>query len=124
MNEMSEVILIDAIQLHRKIMDDAGYDFSKELNLAQCLLYVENAPMIEAKPIQHGLWLNMTKGIPLTENQLNSYSFAGCCSVCGENSGTQYATRRFNFCPYCGAKMDADHIADVSKKVGGTENDD
>ena len=116
--------LIDANTLHAKIMKDNDNDLSRKENIAQFLLRIETAPTIEAKPIQHGLWLNMTKGIPLTEKQMNSGSFSWCCSVCREYSGTQYATRRFNFCPYCGAKIDADHIADDSKKVGGTENDD
>lgn len=86
---MTEVRLIDAIQLHRKIMDDAGYDFSKELNLAQCLLYVENATTIEAEPIRHGQWIvNNPYGIK-------------CCSECGygQSIGAE------NYCPNCGAKM-------------------
>lgn len=97
---MLEVRLIDAIQLHKKIMDDAEYDFSKELNLAQCLLYVENAPTIEAVPVRHGQWIPFdgwfNKGIVK-------------CSVCrhtldmhGVNAGRGDA----NFCPNCGSKMD------------------
>ena len=39
--------LIDAEELHKKIMMDAGNDLSQELTIAQCLLYMENAPTIE-----------------------------------------------------------------------------
>lgn len=94
---MSEVRLIDATQLHRKLMDDAAYDFSKKLNLAQCLLYVENAPTIEAEPVRHGRWID--KG---------EYAV---CTECDGRSGTQYdglepIALMTQFCQNCGAKMD------------------
>ena len=97
--------LIDAEELKR---DYCAMLFPR--NRIDVLKVIDAQPTVTAES-KHGRWLNMTKGIPLTEKQLKSYSFAGCCSVCRENSGTQYATRRFNFCPYCGAKMD-----------GGAEN--
>ena len=89
---MPEVRLIDANALHGKMMDDAGCDFSQELNLAQCLLYIETSPTIEATPVRQGRW---------TKDGCDYKYFYYRCSVCGvDNDG------RTKFCPNCGAKME------------------
>ena len=87
-------------------MKDNDNDLSRKENIAQILLRIETEPTIEAEPVRHGRWIKQENGMNV-------------CSVCGVKR-----VSRFNFCGNCGAKMDADHIADVSKKVGGTENDD
>ena len=105
---MTEVRLIDANTLHAKIMKDNDNDLSRKENIAQFLLRIETAPTIEAEPIRHGQWI------------MNNPYGIKCCSECGygQSIGAE------NYCPNCGSKMDAYHIADVSKKVGGTESDD
>lgn len=72
----------------------------------ECALRVKNAPTIEPE-VRHGRW--KTKVIH------DAYCFQ--CSACNSiyNGDTHY-------CPHCGAKMGADHIADDSKKVGGDDN--
>ena len=66
---------------------------------------LNNIPTIEAEPVRHGRWIKQENGMNV-------------CSACGV-----IRVSHFPFCGNCGARMDADHIADVSKKVGGTEND-
>ena len=58
---------------------------------------INQFPTIEAKPVVHGKWL-IHKG--------HFHDFAEC-SLCGEDYGKDTAMA-FNYCPYCGAKMDGD----------------
>lgn len=100
--------LIDSEKLLKKCIEGDGDDeFTVGYNFAvnEIVEYIKNAPTVDVAPINHGQWLNMTKGTPLTEKQLNYYSFSGVCSICREESGTQYAKRGFRFCPFCGARM-------------------
>ena len=62
---------------------------------------VEKAPTVDAEAVRHGRWLNKTERIYADLN----YRFD--CSVC---SHIFYAAGidTFNYCPNCGAKMDAE----------------
>lgn len=55
-------------------------------------------PTIEAEPIKHGQWINVNDGKWNTVYVLK-------CSCCGEIDTRMYVTD--NYCPNCGAKMDA-----------------
>lgn len=62
------------------------YDGIKEAIKSQ----LDMAPAVDAAPVVHGEW---------------KWSHGGQCSECGfHNSNFDY-----NFCPNCGAKMDADN---------------
>ena len=71
-----------------------------------CIGVLKEMPTIEPE-VRHGRW--KTKVIH------DAYCFQ--CSACNSiyNGDTHY-------CPHCGAKMDAGHIADDSKNVGGADN--
>ena len=75
---------------------------------------IKQLPAIEAEPVRHGRWI------------YRSDDAASCyCSECNEEALTAPYERNCiesDFCPCCGAKMDADHIDDDSKKVGGAGN--
>ena len=73
---------------------------------------LEYLPTIEAEPVRHGRWL-FSSNVP-------------DCILCSECNGVfdvwHFEAKEMHFCPNCGARMDADHIADASKKVGGADN--
>lgn len=67
------------------------------------------------KTVRHGRWIRRETVLDVECK----------CSVCGYKDFVpkhdNYWFRR-KFCPNCGARMDADHIADDSKKVGGADD--
>ena len=54
---------------------------------------VDVMPLEDVKPIVHGEWRNVTKGM--------DYMHYATCSVCGQRQLLEC----MNFCPYCGADM-------------------
>lgn len=77
---------------------------------AAVLREIENAPTIDAEPVRHGHWEN----IPGMNNTV-------FCSECLAAANKELAMK-YKGCPFCLARMDADHIADASKKVGDVDN--
>lgn len=78
-------------------------------------------PTIEAEPVRNGRWIecdykHMEHGMIETEPKAGL-----CCTECRTGFKKKNMTYK-QYCPACGARMDADHIADVSKKVGGADN--
>lgn len=47
---------------------------------------IDEQPTVDAEPVRHGKWI-------IEDGHV-------CCSECGEIS------KEFNYCPYCGARMD------------------
>lgn len=79
---------------------------------------VKEAPTIEAEPVRHGRWIecdykHMEHGMIETEPKAGL-----CCSECRTAFQKKKMTYK-QYCAACGTRMDADHIADNSKKVGG-----
>lgn len=102
---------IDAIALHKEIMECCKYDFSRKLNLAQILLFIEKAQTVDVKPMRHGRWINDT-----------------FCSECKRfpvpadvSISEQVLTKIFSWCPHCGAKLNAENT-DILTNDGGTDN--
>lgn len=58
---------------------------------------IDDAPGVEAEPVRHGRWIHRMHRI-----FGNTYDYE--CSVCG----CDYALAEYNYCPNCGAKMDAE----------------
>lgn len=66
-------------------------------NLAYCRTFRNAA---DVAPVVHGRWVSWGKsGTPTYENY-------GTCSVCHEDA--EIHTEHRNYCPNCGAKMDAE----------------
>lgn len=59
---------------------------------------IDNAPTVDAVPVRHGKWIDKSGGIEGAWNH---------CSVCGER-----AIELYDYCPNCGAKMEADNETD------------
>jgi len=82
--------LIDANALHTIICEDSENNYGASVNIAQVLLYIENAPTIKAEPVRHGQWIpTVLKGL---------YR----CSACNFE---QTSNPNQRFCSYCGADM-------------------
>lgn len=54
-------------------------------------------PASDMQKVKHGEWIS---------NDLGGYKWAFHCSLCGFVDGFPF-NDRFEFCPHCGAKMDA-----------------
>ena len=73
---------------------------------------IDRTPAIEAKPVVHAHWVTDFDFDPEEEQELYFYF----CSKCkNELFGNK---EDFKYCPYCGAQMDENHIAEVGKKEG------
>lgn len=55
------------------------------------------APAADVQEVRRGKWIS---------NDLGGYKWAFHCSLCGFVDGYPF-NDRFNFCPHCGAKMEA-----------------
>lgn len=63
---------------------------------------INDSPTVDAVPVVHGWWLTWEEQFP--GRTLRKKSGLGVfCSACHNN-----ADNMFNYCPNCGAKMDAD----------------
>ena len=65
--------------------------------LNECFEVVE----ADVEPVKHGEWVN-------NDNELKFYK----CSICGNEAywDTDYGQQLFDFCPWCGAKMDGKEV--------------
>lgn len=59
---------------------------------------IKSAISENVAPVVHGEWKYKEEWGRLVTN---------CCSICGQSLTTAYGERKMNFCPNCGAKMDA-----------------
>lgn len=78
---------------------------SKMRTVAKCVSAVESMEAADAEPVRHGKWIVTKEFNDVLDMDVEKYT----CSACGEYrltaSGLSHAT---NYCPNCGAKMDAD----------------
>jgi hypothetical protein len=83
----------EAAQVHHKSLRERLERFC---DYAETL--AEQAPAIDAAPVRHGRWIKWSTYMPV-------YG----CSVCGERNLFRDGNNVFsNYCPNCGAKMDAE----------------
>ena len=81
--------LIDAEALENDIAQHWGEFYPKD---GAVIERIHRAPTIEAKPVNHGKWVRLTRG--------------WYCSSCRELVFPKTMERGTDYCPYCGAKMD------------------
>lgn len=65
---------------------------------------IDDAPTIDAEPVKHGHWI---------DTPLDRYKkYESKCSECGWHGISNYDSYvdiyEFEYCPYCGAKMDGE----------------
>ena len=95
---MSRLIDVDAIT-DSEIIDYLGIDYASCLPDVRDML--NDQPTIEAVPVVHGEWEE------ITDDWSDETIYR--CSVCGEDFVTIDCTpveNLYNFCPNCGAKME------------------
>lgn len=80
--------LIDANELAKEF-DDIGQD----IDVLDVLLIIERQKSIDAVPVVHGEWIRHG----CDEEEFEYYE----CPLCG------FIGLKYNYCPNCGAKMDA-----------------
>lgn len=68
---------------------------------------VMNAPAVDAEPVRHGRWEYYGNGT------VSAYAL---CSMCGSGLAKEDAMH-FDYCPYCGAKMDMNEAMDHQPKI-------
>ena len=57
---------------------------------------IEDAPAADVVPVKHGRWEQ--------KDMFARYHWMHTCSVCG--NPVYDKTKLYNYCPYCGARMD------------------
>lgn len=89
----------------KKLIEGDGHDddrFTEGYNFAvqEYREEIENIPAVEVQPVRHGRWIS-----PVSVG--NDIKF---CSVCNHEAywDTDYGQQLFDYCPYCGARMDGD----------------
>lgn len=103
---ISKEYIINKCKEHRELYISAWGDFSSmpKEDKATCDAYatcwsdVVNAPAADVQSVKHGKWMhNNDDGIIL-------------CSECEHEAywDTDYGQQLFDYCPYCGARMDGD----------------
>ena len=89
-----------------------GFDNPDDDNLFEFVPkeFIDNAPTADVVEIRHGEWLEKKVFDNTDEDfvwKIEKWQSARC-SVCGKYHTTPYMYYfdNFNYCPYCGAKMD------------------
>ena len=75
---------------------------------ARCVDECDNCQhYIEVEPVRHGKWNGTFRHVGKNVNTGEPMDvFSYDCSVCNWHTGNQ--GKSFNYCPYCGAKMDGE----------------
>lgn len=69
-----------------------------EITFMECILRLKDQPTVDAQPVRHGKWDYVTV---VDEGFWR-------CSNCGTPSEALGARKLYKYCPFCGAKMDAE----------------
>lgn len=111
---------IDTIKSYIEVWDCKGcLPYGETQHNVMAVDDLQYLPTIEAEPVRHGRWIHSDS---LDYKDPNGVIHVhGMCSCCRLIYDFRDMTSRFKFCPNCGSRMDADHIADASKKVGGAK---
>ena len=91
--------LIDADALHREFIDFIRASNNKTPNWNDAVSLVGSAPTVDAVQVKQGRWIKCTH-----HHWEDRYE----CSKCGYDTEVDTVMEKpiYNFCPYCGARMD------------------
>lgn len=91
----------DAI-LKFKTLKDMCNSLYDEICLDRVISVLDTLPATDVEPVRHGMWLSWEEQFP--EKKVPKKNNIGVfCSVCHN-----HADNRFDYCPNCGAKMEAE----------------
>lgn len=100
--------LIDRDELKKK-----AYPFPCAIGVeyAVTIRAIDEAPTVDAEPVRHGRWeSDMYLDEPVTR-----------CTACKRGFAVGHKAERFQFCPNCGAKMDAVESTEGICSVNGAQ---
>lgn len=101
--------LIDADALREHHCDGCSEDVKascKDDPVCATLMWVDEAPTIDAVPVVHGRWDKNHKKKWYCDDNLDSwYATPEICTNCGYDA-TEHGKGVGNYCPNCGANMD------------------
>ena len=80
--------LKESVHAHDYVLKDCLNSTDKGMFTVGIMQAIDEQPTIDAEPVHHGKWV-------IEDGHV-------CCSECGEIS------KEYNYCPYCGARMDKD----------------
>ena len=80
---------------HKTLVDENGWYDHYTSGYEDAITDVEEAPIVDAAPVQHGHWIHDG---PAFKGGVDWYR----CSVCGCRDVVEW----MKYCPNCGAKMD------------------
>lgn len=59
---------------------------------------IQNEPTVDAEPVRHGKWIKAD-----SQQYFRKHYPCFTCSECGYRKDSQ---KKWNYCPFCGARMD------------------
>lgn len=103
-------MLIDPVPLEKQVQDCINQCYKLRIDsvgpLAMFLDYIKEAPLIEAKEVQHGQWI-------VNVEYNNGEKISATCSHCKVRGEVRTHRNEWGiwhidspYCPNCGAKMD------------------
>lgn len=94
--------LIDADALIDDMCEDCGAIANGACDKDVCasVLWVKDAPTIEAEPVRHGRWIHTDKAASWKPSCRDE------CGECHYHDKDRRDLSDFKFCPMCGSKMD------------------
>lgn len=95
---------IDANNINLRGIAVFDQDFEALIPLSDVRKALQMTPTADVQEVRHGRWI---------EKNLDAFRKVECsCSMCGwsgvENYDSYVDIHDFEFCPYCGAKMDGE----------------
>lgn len=94
--------ILESCEIRKASLADqlTEWDYGYTAGIERAESETECAPTVDAIPVIHGKWID--------EGQYADFfpHHAFCCSVCGHH--LLEIEVNYDYCPYCGAKMDAE----------------
>ena len=92
---ISKAALVDEFEDYLLICSSGGFAMASEM-----LEAVREFPAVDAEPVRHGRWYQKRISVPKGKGQ--TY-LVWACSLCHKHE-----KKRSDYCPNCGAEMDAE----------------
>lgn len=73
------------------------------IKVQQAKTFLGFSPTADVAEVRHGHWITEKEAL-----EIDRYDLAYTCSVCGHCDWDCTESEDFNYCPYCGAKMDGE----------------
>lgn len=99
---------IDKNTLYGKVDDlihqagEKGESITLEILARKIVPLIVSIPAQDVQPVTHAKWMECAKYNPTSIFSIYE------CSICGKTIRVYEGHRDWNYCPHCGAKMDAD----------------